>query len=246
MFDIGFPELLIISIVALLVFGPERLPEVLRTVGGWLGSARRSFTTLKAELEKEVGADEIRRDLRNSQIMEEARQLQRQVSASKDEVEELLGKRYTALKEDERSHADAGDDAETQGEQGDTSPTASLPADTPVAPSEALHEERAEVRAEARAEVRAEVRPEVRSEAAPAAVAAPDRTAGGHPQQSVGGTPGGATNDKTDGTADGTSDGTSDGTTSGATEVAAGGSARDEAGDDDAPSAPRKGPDSRQ
>lgn len=102
MFDIGFPELLIISIVALLVFGPERLPEVLRTVGGWLGSARRSFTTLKAELEKEVGADEIRRDLHNSRIMEEAKQLQRQVSASRDEVEEMLGKRYAALTEDER------------------------------------------------------------------------------------------------------------------------------------------------
>lgn len=102
MFDIGFPELLIISIVALLVFGPERLPEVLRTVGGWLGSARRSFSTLKAELEKEVGADEIRRDLHNSRIMEEAKQLQRQVSASKDEVEKMLGKRYAARTEDER------------------------------------------------------------------------------------------------------------------------------------------------
>lgn len=116
MFDIGFPELLIISVVALLVFGPERLPEVLRTVGGWLGSARRSFTTLKAELEKEVGADEIRRDLHNSRIMEEAKQLQRQMSSSKDEVEELLGKRYAARPEQEhpqRSGSEAtGDDAE--------------------------------------------------------------------------------------------------------------------------------------
>lgn len=94
MFDIGFPELLLVSIVALLVFGPERLPEVLRTVGGWLGSARRSFNSLKAEIEREVGADEIRRDLHNARIMEEAKQIERQMAASRDEVEQLLGRDY--------------------------------------------------------------------------------------------------------------------------------------------------------
>ena len=41
MFDIGFPELLIVALVLLLVVGPERLPEVLRTVGRVAGSARR-------------------------------------------------------------------------------------------------------------------------------------------------------------------------------------------------------------
>lgn len=92
MFDIGFPELLLVSIVALLVFGPERLPEVLRTLGGWIGSAKRSFGNLKAEIEREVGADDIRRDLHNNRVMEEVRQMEQQMRGSRDEVEEMLGK----------------------------------------------------------------------------------------------------------------------------------------------------------
>ena len=52
MFDIGFPELVLIAVVALLVIGPERLPEALRTLGLWLGRMRRSFTAVKAEIEK--------------------------------------------------------------------------------------------------------------------------------------------------------------------------------------------------
>ena len=76
MFDIGFPELLIVALVLLLVVGPERLPEVLRTVGRVAGSARRSFDTLKAELEREVGADDLRRELHNARIMEDAKRLE--------------------------------------------------------------------------------------------------------------------------------------------------------------------------
>ncbi|MCY3639500.1 MAG: Sec-independent protein translocase protein TatB, partial [Gammaproteobacteria bacterium] len=43
MFDIGFPELMLVAIVGLLVIGPNRLPEALRTLGLWLGRMRRSF-----------------------------------------------------------------------------------------------------------------------------------------------------------------------------------------------------------
>ena len=100
MFDIGFPELLLVSVVMLLVFGPERLPEVLRTVGRFVGGARRSFESLRNELEREVGADEIRRELHNARIMEEAKKLDSMVRAGRDEVEEILGERYAALKEE--------------------------------------------------------------------------------------------------------------------------------------------------
>lgn len=102
MFDIGFPELLIVAVVLLLVVGPERMPEVLRTVGRWMGSARRSFDHLRQELEREVGADEIRRDLHNARIMEQARELRDSMASSRDEVEELLGKRYATLKDEGR------------------------------------------------------------------------------------------------------------------------------------------------
>lgn len=79
MFDIGFPELVLIAVVALLVIGPERLPEALRTLGLWLGRMRRSFTAVKAEIEKEIGMDDVRRQLHNEAIMEEMKRIEGEV-----------------------------------------------------------------------------------------------------------------------------------------------------------------------
>jgi Tat protein translocase TatB subunit len=53
MFDIGMQELVIIFIVALLVFGPKRLPEVGKTLGQWLGELRRGVMDAKYQMEKE-------------------------------------------------------------------------------------------------------------------------------------------------------------------------------------------------
>lgn len=79
MFDIGFPELVLIAIVGLLVIGPERLPEALRTLGLWLGRLRRSFASAKAEIEKEIGMDEVRRQLHNEAVMEEMKRIEQEV-----------------------------------------------------------------------------------------------------------------------------------------------------------------------
>ena len=79
MFDIGFPELVLVAIVGLLVIGPERLPEALRTLGLWLGRMRRSFTTVKTEIEKEIGMDEVRRQLHNEAVMDEMKRIEREV-----------------------------------------------------------------------------------------------------------------------------------------------------------------------
>ena len=79
MFDIGFPELVLVSVVILLVLGPERLPEALRTFGLWLGRARRSFIAIKSEVEKEIGMDDIRRQLHNEAVMDEMRNLEQDV-----------------------------------------------------------------------------------------------------------------------------------------------------------------------
>ncbi|CAA0082538.1 Sec-independent protein translocase protein TatB [Zhongshania aliphaticivorans] len=69
MFDIGFAELLIIAVLGLLILGPERLPKAIRTTSLWVGRLRRSFNNIRSEIEKEVGADEIRRQLHNESIL---------------------------------------------------------------------------------------------------------------------------------------------------------------------------------
>lgn len=69
MFDIGFAELLLIAVVGLLVLGPERLPGAVRTTSLWIGRLRRSFNNIRKEIEREVGADEIRQQLHNESIM---------------------------------------------------------------------------------------------------------------------------------------------------------------------------------
>lgn len=84
MFDIGFPELMVVSVVALLILGPERLPETLRTLGLWLGRLRRSFAAIKTELEDELGMDDIRRQLHNESVMKEMERIEAEVKNSLD------------------------------------------------------------------------------------------------------------------------------------------------------------------
>ena len=78
MFGISFTELLLVGLVALLVLGPERLPGAARTAGLWIGRLKRSFNAIKQEVEREIGADDIRRQLHNEHILsleQEARKI---------------------------------------------------------------------------------------------------------------------------------------------------------------------------
>lgn len=61
MFDVGFSELLVIGVVALLVLGPERLPKLARDVGRWFGRARRYVNRVREEIDREVELSELRR-----------------------------------------------------------------------------------------------------------------------------------------------------------------------------------------
>ncbi len=63
MFDIGFWELAVIGVVALLVVGPEQLPRLARTAGLWVGRARRFVSSVKADIDRELAADELRKSL---------------------------------------------------------------------------------------------------------------------------------------------------------------------------------------
>src|SRR5574339_1094737 len=61
MFDIGFSELLVIGVVALIVIGPERLPKVARTAGHLYGRLQRYVSTVKSDISREIQLDEIKR-----------------------------------------------------------------------------------------------------------------------------------------------------------------------------------------
>lgn len=61
MFDIGFSELLVIGIVALIVIGPERLPRVARTIGHLAGRLQRYVADVKADINREMELDELRK-----------------------------------------------------------------------------------------------------------------------------------------------------------------------------------------
>ena len=86
MFNVGLFEIILISVVALLVLGPERLPGAVRTIGLWVGRLRRSFNNIRREIEQEIGADDIRRQLRNEAIMEKFNSTKRQVTDTVDSV----------------------------------------------------------------------------------------------------------------------------------------------------------------
>lgn len=69
MFDVSFMELLVVAVVALVVIGPERLPETVRNIALWIGRLRRMASRLYREVEQEMGMDDVRRQLHNEEIL---------------------------------------------------------------------------------------------------------------------------------------------------------------------------------
>jgi len=86
-FDIGFPELLILALIALIVLGPDRLPEAMRTLGLMFGRLRRSYLSARAEIEREVGMDEVRRQLHNESIMKEFKSIESEIKSDVSNID---------------------------------------------------------------------------------------------------------------------------------------------------------------
>ncbi|OMG56738.1 twin arginine-targeting protein translocase TatB [Azonexus hydrophilus] len=85
MFDIGFSELMVIGVVALLVIGPERLPKVARALGHLLGRAQRYVNDVKSDINREMQLDELKK-------------LQAQVSESARSLEDTVRKEYDTVR----------------------------------------------------------------------------------------------------------------------------------------------------
>jgi len=125
MFDVGFSELVLVFIVALLVIGPERLPRVARAAGLWLGRMRNFVQTVKEDIDKELAAEDLKRQLREStdlaevrKILDEADGVGREAKASLEKEQDYLVK---AVKPQAEQASQA--DAETE------TPAASAPAE---------------------------------------------------------------------------------------------------------------------
>ena len=132
MFDMGFTELMLIGIVALVVIGPERLPGVARTAGKYFGRLKRFMTTIKADVEQELRADELRAILADQQ--EELNTLKDSISGAGKEFE----KDISAVSDAADSLAQGVDETPAQSEAGaatetiDNSAAESTPTPDPV------------------------------------------------------------------------------------------------------------------
>ena len=71
MFDVGFSELLLLAVIALVVLGPEKLPHAARMTGAWVGRIRRMIVSVQADIENEVAAAEMRERIKKE--MDKAR-----------------------------------------------------------------------------------------------------------------------------------------------------------------------------
>lgn len=86
MFDIGFSELLLFGVIALIVLGPEKLPQAAHTAGQWYAKLRRTVSTLQSEIEAELDLAETRQQMQN-----ELAKIRQTESDMKRELAEMRG-----------------------------------------------------------------------------------------------------------------------------------------------------------
>ena len=113
MFDIGFLELLVVAIVALLVIGPERLPETIRKVLSVTRAVKRSLHNARMDVEREMGMDDIRRQLHNEEIL-------RSLNAPQEAIDAVIRETQTAatqLKQDTVAAVEHNADNHSAGEK---------------------------------------------------------------------------------------------------------------------------------
>jgi len=129
MFDIGFWELTIIGVVALLVIGPERLPGVARTVGQWIGKAKKFVSYVQSDIKQELGkVDELK------QLLEEQAQIKEVHEIIEQTVSET--KKIVSVGADLKSHAVKAfedlEDTENSHTNMEPTPLDSPPLDSPA------------------------------------------------------------------------------------------------------------------
>ena len=104
MFEIGFPELLVIAAITLVVVGPEKIPQVIKTVSIFLRRLRLYFENIKQEIEKEIDTDEIRAQIHNENIMESLGETQKEISQTVQNISDLKNDINYSLESDSKKN----------------------------------------------------------------------------------------------------------------------------------------------
>jgi sec-independent protein translocase protein TatB len=111
MFDIGFSELLVIGVVALIVIGPEKLPRMARTVGHLAGRLQRYVSDVKADINREIELEELRK-MRDS-MQQAASNFESSVQSEVSKTETDLNKSVDEMKQSVDNPVDWREKAET-------------------------------------------------------------------------------------------------------------------------------------
>ncbi|MCC5086960.1 Sec-independent protein translocase protein TatB [Xanthomonas campestris] len=127
MFDIGFSELALIAVVALVVLGPERLPKAARFAGLWVRRARMQWDSVKQELERELEAEELKRSLQDVQAS--LREAEGQLRNTQQQVEHGARGLHDQARE---LHDEVGRDIDIRASATPLAAPLELPADAPV------------------------------------------------------------------------------------------------------------------
>jgi len=98
MFDVGFSELIVIGIVALVVIGPERLPKVARTAGLLLARLQRYVSDVKADISREMQLDELKK--LQAGVQESAREFERSIAGEMKAIEQGVEQAVESVKTD--------------------------------------------------------------------------------------------------------------------------------------------------
>ena len=109
MFDIGFWELVIIGLVALLVVGPERLPKLARTLGLWMGKGRRFLGSVKADIDRELRAEELKRVLDQQALSNPLEEIVNETRAAARDIEKGTNEAVRESKDRYQSSAATSD-----------------------------------------------------------------------------------------------------------------------------------------
>ncbi len=98
MFDIGFSEMIVIAIVALVVIGPERLPKVARTAGHLLGRLQRYVSDVKSDINREMQLEELKK--LQSEIQESARGVEQSLASEMQAARQAVSQTAEAVNAD--------------------------------------------------------------------------------------------------------------------------------------------------